>query len=242
MLAAIFLGVFLECTAALVLVEWKQPGEFSGAVHVVAELTRQSQEPVTMGMQRNLVKWYNLNLYSEVKDRDFPDRYWQILDFSNHAMGYLSVPSLGLRLPIYHGTDAQVLETGVGHFMGSAIPTGQPGEHTGLLCSLPLEPDTYFYIHILQQVLPYRVTNIGYSTGKEPDFAASEQSNQCTLVMEGHGKYRLAQAVLETDAPDEREITVESMEDSDGWTAAACLVLAMGILLVPLLMLCRTEA
>jgi sortase A len=37
-------------------------------------------------------------------------------------MGELSIPKLNAKLPIYHGTDEDELEKGVGHFAGSVLP------------------------------------------------------------------------------------------------------------------------
>ncbi len=37
-------------------------------------------------------------------------------------MGNLSIPKLEANLPIYHGTDEDELEKGVGHFAGSVLP------------------------------------------------------------------------------------------------------------------------
>ncbi|MGR9050541.1 class D sortase [Halobacillus faecis] len=40
-------------------------------------------------------------------------------------MGELIIPKLDARLPIYHGTDEDELEKGVGHFAGSVLPGEQ---------------------------------------------------------------------------------------------------------------------
>ena len=37
-------------------------------------------------------------------------------------MGSLSIPKIDAKLPIYHGTDEDELEKGVGHFAGSVLP------------------------------------------------------------------------------------------------------------------------
>ena len=41
-------------------------------------------------------------------------------------MGELYIPKLNAKLPIYHGTNEDELEKGVGHFAGSVLP-GQNG-------------------------------------------------------------------------------------------------------------------
>lgn len=42
-------------------------------------------------------------------------------------IAHLVIPRLSLDLPIYHGIDANVLMTGVGHVEGSALPVGSVG-------------------------------------------------------------------------------------------------------------------
>ena len=42
--------------------------------------------------------------------------YWKVLNISGDGvMGYLSIPKINLKLSVYHGTDENVLQTGVGH-------------------------------------------------------------------------------------------------------------------------------
>ena len=46
------------------------------------------------------------------------------------VMGYLEIPVITVRLPIYHGTDESVLQIGVGHLEGSSLPIGGESTHT----------------------------------------------------------------------------------------------------------------
>ena len=48
-------------------------------------------------------------------------------------MGYVDIPSLAVRLPIYHGTDDAVLQIGVGHVPWSSLPVGGETTHCVLL-------------------------------------------------------------------------------------------------------------
>ena len=241
MLFAVGLAVFLGCTVTLLWMEWENPSAFAGAEHVVAQLKRQPQEPVALGMQRNLARWYNLNLYSAIQDPGFRDAYWDILDLSGHAMGYLSIPSLGLNMPIYHGTGEEISESGSGHVSSTAFPLGQAGEHTAITVPVPVEEGTYFYIHILQEVLAYQVTETEYAQRETADYPVSEEESLCTLVYGGGDTVKLLRGSLTPTAPQEQDIQVETETEGDGWLAASCVVLALGILLVPFLMLCRME-
>lgn len=106
----------------------------------------------------------------EVKNSD---RYLSILNINdNGMMGYISIPKIDVRIPIYHGTTSDVLQKGVGHLEGSSFPVG--GESTHAILSahrgLPssklftdldqLKKGDIFYIYILNQVLAYQVDQV----------------------------------------------------------------------------------
>lgn len=42
----------------------------------------------------------------------------------NGEMGFISIPKIGVNLPIRHGTDDEVLKEAVGHLAGSSLPVG----------------------------------------------------------------------------------------------------------------------
>ena len=44
-------------------------------------------------------------------------------------MGYISIPKVHIKLPLYHGTDENVLQTAIGHIEGSSLPIGGKGTH-----------------------------------------------------------------------------------------------------------------
>ena len=47
----------------------------------------------------------------------------------NGLMGYVEIPVLSVKLPIYHGTDEETLDRGVGHLLGSSLPVGGANTH-----------------------------------------------------------------------------------------------------------------
>ena len=87
-------------------------------------------------------------------------------------MGYVEIPKLHINLPIYHGTDSETLETGVGHLLGSSLPIGGESTHSVLtahsgMASQKLFSDLdkmkvgdIFYLHVLDEVLAYMVDEI----------------------------------------------------------------------------------
>lgn len=99
--------------------------------------------------------------------------YNQVLNVNHDGiMGYLSIPEINLKLAIYHGTSDDVLQTGVGHMNGSKLPIGGESTHSVLAAhrGLPsaelftnidqLQTGDKFYIHVLDQVLAYKVDQI----------------------------------------------------------------------------------
>lgn len=79
------------------------------------------------------------------------------------------IPSVGIALPVYHGTSDRVLTKGAGHLFGTTFPTGGEGSntaisaHTGLVNAsmfdnLPkLKKGEDIYIHVLGRTLRYQM-------------------------------------------------------------------------------------
>lgn len=99
--------------------------------------------------------------------------YWSVLNVGdNGIMGYVSIPKIEQKIPIYHGTSDAVLQVGAGHIMGTRLPIGGEGNHSVLAAhrGLPsaklftdidqLKSGDKFYIHILDKVLAYQVDQI----------------------------------------------------------------------------------
>ena len=84
-------------------------------------------------------------------------------------IGYVEIPTIGVKLPVYQGTSAGDLERGVGHLKGSSLPVGGKGTHavltghTGLSQAKLLSDLTemkegdVFYIYVLGRQLAYEV-------------------------------------------------------------------------------------
>ena len=88
------------------------------------------------------------------------------------VMAYVDIPKINVYLPVQHGTEADTLEKSVGHVVGTSLPVGGSSTHAVLsahsgMASSKLfsdidhltEGDT-FYIHVLGEVLAYRVDAI----------------------------------------------------------------------------------
>lgn len=50
-------------------------------------------------------------------------QYNELLNISgNGAMGYIEIPAIDCKLPVYHGTQDNVLQVAVGHIEWSSLP------------------------------------------------------------------------------------------------------------------------
>ena len=64
-------------------------------------------------------------------DYDKVKGYEDILDITGTGvMGYISIPTIRVELPIYHGTSDGVLNVAVGHLQGSSLPVGGADTHS----------------------------------------------------------------------------------------------------------------
>ena len=98
-----------------------------------------------------------------------PENYLEVLDIGDGIMGYISLPSVGIYLPIRHGTSDEVLDTGAGHIRQTALPIGGIGNnpvitaHTGhgkaelFNRLIEVSEGDEFTLYVLDEVLTYRV-------------------------------------------------------------------------------------
>lgn len=110
-------------------------------------------------------------------------------------MGYIKIPSIRVELPIYHGTEDNTLEKGIGHLLGTSLPVGGESTHTVLtghsgMASKKMFSDIVqlgigdvFYLEVLGQTLAYQVDRIDtvlpYDTSL---LGIREEQDLCTLV------------------------------------------------------------
>ncbi|MBW3092676.1 class C sortase [Bifidobacterium sp. 82T10] len=122
--------------------------------------------------------------------------YDSLLDVSGTGiMGYVTIPKLQVRFPIYHGTDESVLQIAVGHLAGSSLPVGGAGTHaavsghTGLpsaklLTGLDtLEKGDTFAFHVLGDTLTYQVDKISVVLPDDFDDLAIEDGKDYATVI-----------------------------------------------------------
>lgn len=122
--------------------------------------------------------------------------YNGLLDPSgNGIMGYVTVPKIDVRLPIYHGTDETVLQTAIGHIPGSSLPVGGKSTHAVISGhrGLPsaklftrldeLMAGDGFILTVLNRELYYQVDQVTVVLPSEiEDIRITEGEDYCTLV------------------------------------------------------------
>lgn len=122
--------------------------------------------------------------------------YESILDVDGNGMiGYIEIPNINITLPVYHGTNDDVLQIAVGHLDWTSLPVGGTSTHCVLsghrgLPSAKLftnldqvkEGDT-FVIRVLDEVLTYEVDQIRIvEPAAVDDLMIENGKDYCTLV------------------------------------------------------------
>ena len=116
---------------------------------------------------------YNDALATDVSTDDSKlsilSHYDEILDLDDGVMGYVEIPSINVRLPIYHGESEDVLTKGAAHLEHTSFPIGGENTHACISahCGYPtqkffddideLENGDEIYIYVLDRTLKYSV-------------------------------------------------------------------------------------
>lgn len=127
----------------------------------------------------NLARAFNDSLVNHIDKDPYTDEqkaegrkeYARMLEI-NERMGHVEIPKINVDIPMYAGTDEEVLQKGVGHLEGTSLPVGGIDTHTVLTahCGLPtaklftdlekLKEGDVFYVHNLAETLAYKVVQI----------------------------------------------------------------------------------
>lgn len=108
-----------------------------------------------------------------ILSKEMYERYYSLLDVSGTGiMAYIEIPCINVTLPIYHGTDAGVLQVASGHIEWTSLPIGGSGTHCAisghrglasskLFTDLPkMENGDVFYVRVLDELMTYEVDQI----------------------------------------------------------------------------------
>lgn len=143
----------------------------------------------------NLIKninKYNYDLFNGTAENQLPD-YLNI--YEGDVLGYIEIPSINIKLPIYYGTSVDILKKGVGVLEGTSLPVGGENTHsvlsahTGLANQKlftdidKLKDGDVFYLHILKKDLAYKVNQIKVVHPDEIDeLKISDDKDYVTLL------------------------------------------------------------
>lgn len=154
----------------------------------------------TFDQLREQARAYNRTLVGKAYRYDMTrqerEEYLGLLNVSeNGIIGYIEIPGIHCELPIYHGTDADALQIGVGHIEGSSLPVGGESTHCAIsghrgLPSAKLFSDLdkltvgdRFSLRVLDDTLTYEVDQIHtVLPGEMDELEIVEGEDYCTLV------------------------------------------------------------
>lgn len=183
---------------------------------------------------------YNQNLegnpvhdpYLEGTGMVMSDNYYEVLNI-DESMGYITIPKIDVKLPIFHGTAEETLAKGVGHLEGSSMPIGGNSSHsvltghTGLTTAkmftdlTELTEGDLFFIHVLNQTLAYQVDRIKVtepnSTQDLARVPGEDYSTLITCTPYGVNSHRLL--VRGTRVPYTEELEQQAEDSAVGLTS-----------------------
>lgn len=124
------------------------------------------------------------------------EEYYRLLDVQgNGIMGYLEIPKISCKLPLYHGTSESVLQVAAGHLEGSSLPVGGAGSHcvisghrglpnAKLFTNLDqLKEGDVFVLYVLNEERTYQVDQISVVLPEDiSNLTFEDGKDLCTLV------------------------------------------------------------
>ena len=121
--------------------------------------------------------------------------YEQTFSILNGDIGYIDIPKINVKLPIYYGTNEEKLQVAVGLMENTSFPTGSASTHTVLVghSGLPsaklftnldkLKIGDTFYIHVLSEKYTFKVNQIKVVKPSEMEYLKiTEGKTYATLV------------------------------------------------------------
>ena len=180
--------------------------------------------------------------------------YNNILNIDHSGvMGYLEIPSISVNLPIYHGTDAEILERGVGHLAASSIPVGGKSTHsvltghTGLSSAklftdlTEMKKEDLFFIHVLDRTLAYKVDQISVvrpeDTRKLQIVKGKDYVTLVTCTPYGVNDHRLLVRGVRTKYVKKQRSSIRPRNKGSQWMGTYKRAIAIGLAIVIALVL-----
>ena len=114
---------------------------------------------------------------------------------SDGMMGYVQIPKINVKIPIYHTTNEDVLQKAAGHLAGSSLPVGGEGSHAVISAhrGLPsaalftdldkLTEGDHFLLSILDDTLCYEVDQISVVDPTDTKALVSEAGQDLVTLL-----------------------------------------------------------
>lgn len=163
-------------------------------------------------------------------------------------LGVITLPTIKTVLPIFHGTEAESLDRGVGHLYGSALPVGGQDMHSVLTAHSGLIEATMFdhlkdvkendafYIQVMGQTLKYQVYDIEVVLPEEVGSLHPEPGRDLVTLVTctpyGVNTHRLLVHAerVPMDTSDEQAIEDTRPQVWRNWMTVVVLVLVLALL------------
>ena len=112
--------------------------KYASQIHTAYQEVMEQTDDAALREARELANAYNRAIvpgaseaYSQEGLQAASQDYDRLLNIAaDGIMGYVEIPKIQVLLPIYHGTEGETLERGVGHLLGSSLPVGGESTHT----------------------------------------------------------------------------------------------------------------
>lgn len=175
--------------------------KYASKIYTEYEEMIQNVDDTSLKDARRLAEQYNnalapVSAYEQESLSEASQNYNTLLNMGgNGIMGYVEIPPIQVTLPIYHGTDSETLERGIGHLLGSSLPIGGVSTHSvlsghsGLAGQkmftdlLQVKEGDVFYLHVLGETLAYQVVSLNtvlpYDTSL---LGITPGADLCTLI------------------------------------------------------------
>lgn len=238
--------------------------KYASQIHTAYQEVMEQTDDAALREARELANAYNRAIvpgaseaYSQEGLQAASQDYDRLLNIAaDGIMGYVEIPKIQVLLPIYHGTEGETLERGVGHLLGSSLPVGGESTHTILsghsgMASQKMFTDLgqlvvgdVFYLHVLNETLAYQVDEINPVLPHETNLLGIVPGEDlCTLVTctpYGINTHRLL--VRGSRIPyEEAEEKVQNIQPEDlpesTWEQKYAMGIALGLLMVLVLVL-----
>lgn len=152
-------------------------------------------------------------------------------------MGYVEIPKIDIKIPIYHTVSEAVLEKAAGHLEGSSLPCGGASSHTVISAhrGLPsaslftdldqLKEGDHFLLYVLDDVLCYEVDKISVVEPSDTEALQVEDGEDLATLLTctpyGVNSHRLLVRGHRVEYKPEMQKTIEEEHKGSAMTGAS---------------------